>query len=343
MIEYKRFNVAYLAAISLLLQKNYKEIFLHIKLKIYSRRNQTVKCLITENEDIKIYPIKPIAKAYIMMNEIGKEVSEERGEIIQIEYFVRHKNSYREHGYGTYGGYDITMAKLVFPTNVEPACIPTPDFKDSGLGSGYDNIQNVQVAGYGKYYRSECLTDELGPSVNHDCDKNSKCDTSQNPPISPECKEFLANNPEVEKEFSSKNLHKIVVQAQDKWPVDCFRKTSYQEGSEGWCSVSEDATQIGKLSKISSWGFCSRNCFLKKNVSNDEPNDNVFRSKENVDILDDELCNKFLMTALGKKNLKFVPELLCIGYYKKSNIKMYTITPGGKAVAGPDGRFYKLF
>ena len=299
--------------------------------------------MITENEDIKIYPIRPIAKAYIMMNEIGKKISEERGEIIQIEYFVRHKNSYRGNTYGTYGGYDITMAKLVSPTNVEPACIPTLDFKDTGLGSGYDNIQNVQVAGYGKYYRSKCLTDELGPSVNHDCDKKSKCDTSKNPPISPECKEFLANNPEVEKEFSSKNLHKIVVQAQDKWPVDCFRKTSYQEGSEGWCSVSKDATQIGELSKISSWGFCSRYCFLKNNASTVEPNDNVFRSKENVDILEDELCNKFLMAALGKINPKYVPKLLCIGYYKKSNIKMYTVTPGGKAVAGPDGRLCKLF
>ena len=274
------------------------------------------------------------------MNEIEKKVSEERGEKIQIEYFVRHKNAYR--GRGTYGGYDITMVKLFSPTHVEPACIPTPKFKDSGLGTGYDNIQNVQVAGYGQYHRSVCMTDELGPSVYHYCDKNSKCDTSKNPPISPECKEFLVNNPEVEKEFSSKNLHKIIVQAHEKWPVACYRKTSYQEGSEGWCLVTDDATQIGELYKTSSWGFCSRDCFLKKNVSNIEPNDNVFRSKENVDILDDELCNKFLSATLGKINPEIAPELLCIGYYKKSNIKTYTVTPGGKAVAGPDGRFYKL-
>ena len=50
--------------------------------------------MITETEDIKIYPINPIAKAYIMMNEIQNKVSEESGEKIQIEYFVRHKNSY---------------------------------------------------------------------------------------------------------------------------------------------------------------------------------------------------------------------------------------------------------
>ena len=58
------------------------------------RKNQSIQCVITENEDIKIYPINPIAKAYIMMNEIQNKVSEESGEKIQIEYFVRHKNSY---------------------------------------------------------------------------------------------------------------------------------------------------------------------------------------------------------------------------------------------------------
>ena len=303
------------------------------------RKNQSIQCVITENEDIKIYPINPIAKAYMMMNEIENKVSEESGEKIQIEYFVRHKNSYRGGGtYGTYGGYDITMAKLVSPTNVEPACIPTSDFKDSSLGSGYDNIQNVQLAGYGKYYREPCQTDELGPSANHYCESNSKCDTSKNPPISPECKEFLSNNPAVENEFSSKNLHKITVKAQGGKPVDCFRKTSYLEGSEGWCLVTDDATQIGELSLTSSWGFCSRDCFLK-NVENIEPDTNVFRSKENVDILDDELCNKFLQASYDGINPEYVPEVLCIGYYKKSNTKIYSTAPGSKAVAGKDGKF----
>ena len=119
------------------------------------------------------------------------------------------------------------MAKLMSPTNVEPACIPTPEFKDSGLKSGYDNIQNVQLTGYGKYFRPTCLTDELGPSANHYCESKSKYNTSTNPPRSPECKEFLSNNPAVEKEFSSENLHKITVQSQGEKPVDCFRKTSY--------------------------------------------------------------------------------------------------------------------
>ena len=58
------------------------------------RKNQSKQCVITENEDIKIYPINPIAKAYIMMNKIQNKVSEESVEKIQIDYFVRHKNSY---------------------------------------------------------------------------------------------------------------------------------------------------------------------------------------------------------------------------------------------------------
>ena len=157
------------------------------------------------------------------------------------------------------------MAKLMSPTNVEPACIPTPDFKDSGLGSGYDNIQNVQLAGYGKYFRPTCLTDELGPEANHYCESKSKCNTSTNP----------------------------TVQSQGGKPVDCFRKTSYLEGSEGWCLVTDDATQIEKLSQTSSWGFCSRDCFLK-NVENVEPHDN-----DQVTILR-KICENSQESSTGK-------------------------------------------
>ena len=137
------------------------------------------------------------------------------------------------------------------------------------------------------------MTDELGPEANHYCESKSKCNTSTNPPRSPECKEFLSNNLAVEKEFISENLHKITVQSQGGKPVDCFRKTSYLEGSEGWCLVTDDATQIEKLSQTSSWGFCSRDCFLK-NVENVEPHDN-----DQVTILR-KICENSQESSTGK-------------------------------------------
>ena len=304
-------------------------------------RNQ-VKCLITESGDINIYPVVPHAEAYIGINDVNDRTSVAQGEKIRIEYIVRHRNSYRGGGnYGTFGGYDITLLKLVSPTNVLPACLPAPSFQDSGLGPGFDNIQNVMLAGYGRYYREPCQTDELGPSPNHYCAKNSKCNTEENPPVSATCNKFLTNNPEVQQEFSDKNLHKITLNIQGKDPVDCFRKTSYQEGSKGWCQVSDDASTIGEITGTSSWGFCSKDCFLK-NTEYVEPDSSVFRSKENVDILNDELCNKFLLASYGGINPEYVPEVLCIGFYKKSNVKTYSISPGGKPLAGKDGKFLAM-
>ena len=296
-----------------------------------------VKCIITESGNINIYPIEPQAEAYIGINDLNDKNSVAKGEKIQIEYVVRHKNSYRGGGnYGTFGGYDITLIKLVRPANVETACVPTENYKDSGLGPGFDNIQNVILAGFGRYYRPTCQTDDLGPMTNHYCTKDTTCNTSENPPISATCKKFLSENPEVQKEFSDKNLHKITLKSSGSAPVDCFRKTSYQEGSQGWCPVSDDATKLGHLSQTNSWGFCSRDCFLK-NVENVEPDSSVFRSKENVDVLNDELCDKFLLAAYNNVIPEHLPDILCIGYYKKSNVKTYDLSLDGKPIAGKDG------
>ena len=301
------------------------------------RTQGKVKCVITEAEDIHIFPIEPKAFAYIGIANVNEVADVSKGEKLPIEYVVRHKNSYRGGGnYGTYGGYDITLIHLASPTNAEPACLPSSDFKDSSLGAGFDNIQNVMLAGFGRYYRTPCMTDDLGPSPNHYCVKDSKCNTDVNPPVTEECQKLFTDNPEIENEFSNKNLHKITASDSSK-QFDCFRKTSFEEGSKGWCPVTDDASTIGNIQSTDSWGFCGKDCFLKEN-ENIEPDSSVLRSKEGIDILSDELCNQFLLASYSMITPEYLPEVLCIGYYKKTNIKTYQISADGKVTDGKDGR-----
>ena len=304
------------------------------------RSKGKVKCIITEAGNIKIYPIDPKAEAYVGVDNVNEMANVSTGEKVPIEYVVRHKHSYQGGGnYGIFGGYDITLIRLGSPTNTEPACFPSTDYKDSGLGNGFDNIQNVMLAGYGRYYRAPCQTDDLGPSPSHYCTKGSKCNLSVSPPISEACHNFISNNPEVEKEFSDKNLHKVTVRDAGKNSFDCFRKTSYEEGSKGWCHVTDDASKIGTIVQTDSWGFCGKDCFLQ-DTENIEPDSSVLRSKDNIDVLSDELCSKFLLSAYEGITPEYVPEVLCIGYYKKSNIRTYNLSTDGKILEGKDGKLF---
>ena len=296
-----------------------------------------MKCVITKAEDIQIYPVEPKAFAYIDISNVNDVADVSNGEKLPIKYVVRHKNSYRGGGsYGTFGGYDITVLRLASPTNTEPACLPSGNFIDSSLGAGFDNIQNVMLAGFGRYYRAPCITDDLGPSINHYCVKDSKCNTDVNPPVTEECQKLFTDNPEIENEFSNTNLHKITIRDFDS-QFDCFRKTSLKEGSKGWCPVTNDASTIGNIQSTNSWGFCGKDCFLREG-KNIEPDSSVLRSKEGIDILSDELCNEFLLASFSTVTPEHRPEILCIGYYKKKNIKTYQLSADGKVMEGNDGK-----
>ena len=291
--------------------------------------------MITEAEDIHIYPIEPKVFAYIGISNVNEVADVSKGEKLPIEYVVRHKNSYRGGGsYGTFGGYDITVLRLASPTKTEPACLLSGDFIDSRLGTGFDNIQNVMLAGFGRYYRSPCMTDDLGPSLNHYCVEDSECNTDVNPPVTEECQKLFTDNPEIENEFSDTDLYKITIR---DLQFDCFRTTSFKEESKGWCPVTDDASTIGRIQSTDSWGFCGKDCFLREG-ENIEPDSSVLRIKEGIDILSNEMCNKFLLASFSTVIPKHQPEILCIGYYKKKRIRTYQLLADGKVRRGKFGR-----
>merc|ERR1719348_53743 len=79
------------------------------------------------------------------------------------------------------------------PSKFIPACLPAPDFQDSGIGPGYHSKEMANLAGYGKYTRETCQTDQFGPSKFHYCDNSNACSNSP-APVSEDCKDFFASS-----------------------------------------------------------------------------------------------------------------------------------------------------
>jgi hypothetical protein len=267
-------------------------------------QTSTLKCEPAEDGCVKIYPINPYGQAYLGLESSSDEESNGL-EVIDIEYVIHHKDSYRGGGtYGEFGGYDITLMKLANKTNYTPACIPKRGFVDSGLGRIYGK-KGAKIAGYGKFTRERCMTDEYGDYKFHYCSSDSPCDNSTLPPSPPACKKFF-NHKDTPNSIPS-DVTEVIVSDKDGEHY-CYREASPKEGSWGWCNIDLDATDTSNLKEVESWGFCSKDCFLHKEG---QPSHPVLRTIEDVHILGNGLCKKFLESSID--NVTVRPEILCVG------------------------------
>jgi len=276
------------------------------------RPSYRVTCERYVDGSTKINLLHPKGAAYVGVNNIAQFNPYGQGEMIQIDYVVRHAKSYRGGGsYGSYGGYDIALIHLERPVSkkFEPACLPGPNLKDNGIGSGYDSSTTISLAGYGLYFRKNCMTDDYGPSKHHYC--AGKCKTTI-PPINKECRAFF-NNPRTPKKVPDGDTDLIILKRSKA--VYCSNNVSALHDSHGWCRIDADASRINSIRDLTpetqSWGFCSRDCYINKNQGNF-----ILRKKDNVDILNDRLCQRFLKGSLDGP-VKVYPKILCIGGLKK--------------------------
>jgi len=282
-----------------------------------------VKCEYTrKGKNIKIFPIEPAGVAFLGASDNNDIEKIKEVKAVKIDYIIRHEKSYRGGGsYGTYGGYDITLlhlakeAKAQCETCPKPknACLPKKSFQDSGLGTVY-KTEGVSLAGYGKFMRKACQTDEYGESKYHYC-SNPKCETESPPPVPKVCKNFFRNK----KTPNSipEELTEIVVTDKNGNNY-CTRLESPKPGSKGWCHVNVDATKNMGITKMKeSWGFCSEDCY---DHEKNESNFSVLRKLDGVDVLNDELCNMYLKNSMPQgKSTTVLPEVLCVG--KLENLK----------------------
>jgi len=212
------------------------------------------KCYSMPGNHVKIYPVSPAGKAFLGATDQHDKEAIKQLKQITIDYFIRHAQSYRGGGnYGTYGGYDITLLHLAEDAEAEcsscpkpePACLPRRSFIDAGLGSFYGK-RGASIAGYGKYVRKACQTDEYGKSKYHYC-ASKECLTTT-PPIPEECKEFFANAATPDN-VPSGLTETVVTDLKTGEDYYCTRSESPKAGSKGWCWVKRDASKyMGQVS-----------------------------------------------------------------------------------------------
>ena len=268
-----------------------------------------------ETGDVKIELIENPATVYLGITDVKNSANVKNGHMVHIDYVIRHQNSYKSNGrYGSYGGFDLILLHLkeAAPAEFKPVCLPRSNYTDSGIGPTY-GAARITIAGYGTFTRKECKTDEYGASKHHFCAKNKKpCNEIGIPPQSDECnaiaKHFKTSIPQTIEEVLLKDIKSGDVHG-------CYRPESPKPGSRGWCRTNKDASIIGKIKQSNSWGFCSSECFLNHD-KNENITKGIFRTKQDVDVLDDKFCRQFLESSLDEKTVKHMPQILCIGYIK---------------------------
>jgi len=272
--------------------------------------NSTVKCFHGHDGTLILTPVFPKGYIVIGKDDILDEERAEQGSFVDIHLIYRHKQSYKGGAnYGSFGGYDISLIKLVnpVPEMYLPACLPTSSFND---------IQQSSIAGYGQFFREPCETDEFGPYRHHYCDKNQDgshpCSDTPHPE-NQGCREFFLN------QNTPNTLHEgtveIQIVQQGVEDVYCYRAESEEPGSRGWCHVSSDyygRRGVERSDGRTNWGFCSRFCYLNES----EPQANVLRDKDDVAVLSDNLCQVYLNLSLAVEP-KHRPIILCVGHLKK--------------------------
>jgi len=269
-----------------------------------------IKCQKLGDGGLELAQVKPKAAVYIAISNFHFEKEIESGHEVLVNKAVKPANYYySEGGYDDFGGFDLALLHLEEPVHKDwsrPACIPSFDFTDTGI--------RAYIAGYGKYKRKYCQTDEYGPSKFHYCKTNfniktgkydDPCVMDKAPPQESACQKFFKRKgtPDI---IHKKFTELIILNGSKE--TYCYRDKTLDKGSEGWCEVNEDMYTMMELSQINSWGFCSKDCRLKGY------DDSVLRSVEKVDILDEDLCKRFLeLSHENKSGVKIEPEILCIG------------------------------
>merc|ERR1719348_713008 len=146
------------------------------------------------------FTTNPKSKAYLGVDDININHSENQQKMAEVKRHIRHKHTYKGGGsYGHFGGHDITMIELEqsFP-ELQAACLPSPAYDDIRL-----NQKDSMLAGYGRFFRESgktCQTNRFGEMKYHYCDKNygegnTACTKDEPPPMSNECEKFF-NHPE---------------------------------------------------------------------------------------------------------------------------------------------------
>jgi len=255
-------------------------------------------------------------KVWIGIDDVNKDPINNAELMVTIKRHIRHKESYNGGGYyGSYGGYDITLLELDTPVDIityKPACLPGPSFDDIRLKE-----KNSQLAGYGLYLRSEgrtCETNKYGKMKMHYCkDKGADpCIKNRDPPMSDECRAFFnhRNTPDEIEKFGKE----VRIISESGKTIDiCYPSKNPEKEDFGWCKTrgnyydpdNEDPYENG-------WGFCSKDCFL------DKPTQafGILRHKDNVEMLSNKLCTKYLQRTL-ESYTQVKPKILCVARTNK--------------------------
>jgi len=272
---------------------------------------------------------KPPSKAWVGINKVKMNKQKNQANMYEIKRHIRHGQSYRGGGsYGSYGGYDITLLELARPViGYRPACLPGPKFDDIRLME-----KNTILAGYGKYLRTKgetCQTNKFGPMKKHYCDKdygvgNAACIKDQPAPNHKECFKFF-KNPNTPNHFQGKEIR--ITGKNGKDITICYPAMNLEDKSYGWCRTKGNYYNVDREdTELESWGFCGKDCFLDAENSEDT---GVLRDKENIEILSEDLCDKYLNISLNWQKVEVRPQILCVAENNKWKEEHWQKTDGG--------------
>ncbi|XP_023321459.1 uncharacterized protein LOC111696136 isoform X2 [Eurytemora carolleeae] len=311
--------------------------------KAEAARTTNISCKSYPSGDLKIWLEDDSDLWYVLFGAVTatrQNGYHTEGKIHDIDYFIRHKDSYGMPD-NDMGGYDIGLLKLkeAYTAGI-PICLPGPNFQDTLITS--------RLAGYGKYYRKKCQTGTKGPMKNHYCLTSKKCWDALDFNCEPE---FTLGHQIIpmkgcQKQSTPAQYSRLCERATLKggvqhrsgddeihlfyFPVDkggkdgVFLETCYRKDSDefGWCRTEGNLYKsfLGseKTERISSdfgWGFCSNEC-TQQLV---ESNTGVLRNIDDADVLSEKFCDSLLKESEEVYGTKYSikPEVLCIGRMNK--------------------------
>lgn len=249
--------------------------------------------------------------AYLGLKDFYNPSDVQSGQKINIDFYKLNFQTYRGNtSYGKFGGFDIALLHLATPADAAyvTACLPSLDFSDTE--------RKVSLAGYGYYNRKPCLTDEYGASKYHYC--SNPCDENSSPPREALCDQFFANSVALE----LGNFTDIILVGSDSAQTYCYvNKSRNPESIYGWCKVTDDASKIGVMKATDSWGFCGRDCHEESK----EQSKGTLRRVDDVDTLDEHMCERYLQVTLEEGEVEVKPRILCVGNIIHINIEAFNV------------------
>jgi len=271
----------------------------------------------------------PPGKAWVGIDKVKTNQEKNLENMHEIKRHIRHGESYKGGGhYGNYGGYDITLLELARPVlRYRPACLPGPMFDDIRLME-----KNTMLAGYGKYLRAQgttCETNKFGPMKKHYCNHDdygvgsTACITNKPAPIHKECSKFF-KSPTTPNNFWGKEIRITDKNGEDI--TICYPPTNPENNKYGWCRTKGNYYDVdNEDTNYESWGFCGKDCFLDTEAENS----GVLRSKQNIEILSEDLCDKYLNISLNWQEVQARPQILCVAENNKWQEEHWQKTGGG--------------